>query len=276
MKIIQELLEDFPDMMYSLEYKDFQKNKNRYTASELITRTIDENVDRIVLKKDGVVIEYESGERIAEDGSYEITFSNYDGYVKMYTFIIDAIAPAVTLDGASNGEYVNNVVKAYFAEDETAEIFKNGELLGEYKSGTGIIEDGSYRLVVKDVANNETVVKFTIDTKVEWSVNIYNQGLANNVIVTADEEVEFVLLKDGVAVKYTLGDTLAEKGEYSLEITDMLGNTEKIVFLILEPFVREFVHDFDGIIGLDKVIVNEKEKVLDQGILELKEDGECS
>ena len=46
-KMIKEILNDFPDTKDSFEYQEYVENKNRYTASQFITKAIDENVDRI-------------------------------------------------------------------------------------------------------------------------------------------------------------------------------------------------------------------------------------
>ncbi len=227
----------------------------------------------VSLMKDGVAVEYKSGQKLTADGSYVLTFSNYDGYSKTYTFVIDTVAPMVTLEGAKIGEFVNAGVKAHFANDETAEIFKNGNLLGAYLVGSNVEEDGEYRIVVKDKALNETTVTFTVDTTVDWSININEKGLANSVVVTAGEDVEVILTKNDVVVDYTLGDAITEIGDYSLEIIDSLGNTESRNFTIVAPIVREFTHNFDDVPGFEKVLVNGEEKRLNYGTLELFADG---
>lgn len=227
----------------------------------------------VILTKDGVAVEYKSGQKLTADGSYVLTLSNYDNYSKTYTFVIDTVAPMVTLEGAKIGEFVNAYVKAHFANDETAEIFKNGTSLGSYLVGSKVEEDGAYRIVVKDKALNETTVTFTVDTTVEWDININEKGLANSVFVTADEDVEVILTKDGAVVEYTLGEAITEIGEYSLEIIDSLGNTVSRNFTIVQSIVREFTHNFDDVPGFEKVLVNGEDKRLNYGTLELFVDG---
>ena len=46
-RLIAEIIKDFSDVKESAEYKEYEQNKNRYTASQFINRAIDENVDRI-------------------------------------------------------------------------------------------------------------------------------------------------------------------------------------------------------------------------------------
>ena len=242
-----------------------------YTNKNVTFTWKDEAV--VNLTKDGIAVEYKSGQKLTVNGAYVLTFSNYDGYTKTYTFVIDTVAPMVTLEGAKSGEFVNAGVKAHFAKDETAEIFKDGKSLGSYMVGSNVEEDGEYRIVVKDKANNETAVTFTIDTTVDWSININEKGLSNSVVVTADEDVEVILTKNGSVVEYTIGDAIAKIGDYSLEIIDSLGNTESRNFSIVAPIVREFTHNFDDVPGFEKVLVNGEDKRLNYGTLELFADG---
>ena len=53
-KMIKELVSDFPDAKDSFEYQEYEQNKNRYTASQFITKAIDENVDRLGRKENYV------------------------------------------------------------------------------------------------------------------------------------------------------------------------------------------------------------------------------
>ena len=46
-KLIGELLRDFPEVKDSFEYADYLAKSNKGTASELISRAIDDNVDLI-------------------------------------------------------------------------------------------------------------------------------------------------------------------------------------------------------------------------------------
>jgi hypothetical protein len=242
-----------------------------YTNQEVVFTWTDDAL--VSLTKDGIAMDYQSGEKMTADGAYALTFSNYDGYSKTYNFVIDTVAPVVVLEGIKTGEYANTGVKAHFADDEIAVIYKDGSLLGAYMVGTNVGENGKYRIVVKDRALNETAVTFIIDTTVDWSIDINEKGLANSVVITANEKVEVLLTKNGEAVEYTLGNAITEIGEYSLIITDMLGNTESRNFAIVAPIVREFTHNFDDTPGFEKVLANGEDKRLNYGTLELFADG---
>ena len=46
-QLIRCILRDFPDAKQSHEYEDYQKEKTVGTATEFITRTLEENMDRV-------------------------------------------------------------------------------------------------------------------------------------------------------------------------------------------------------------------------------------
>ena len=243
-----------------------------YTNGEVFFVWTDETT--VSLTKDGEGISYTSGQKLTEDGEYVLTFRNYDGYETTYHFVIDTIAPEIKTEGLENGNTVNQDVRVLYEEQGvTAEIFKDGKLFGEYVSGTAISESGEYTIVVTDRAGNKTEVKFKIDKEVGFAINVNDKGLSNSVIVTADEEVTIVLTKGEEVVEYKLGDAITEVGDYTLTITDALGNKAEMSFTIVQSLVQKFEHNFDEMPGFEKVLVNGEEKRLNYGTLELLEDG---
>ena len=50
-RLIKELIDDFPDAVQSFEYQDYIAAQTKSTASEFISRTIEDNVD-LIGKKD--------------------------------------------------------------------------------------------------------------------------------------------------------------------------------------------------------------------------------
>ena len=228
----------------------------------------------VTLTKDGMEIGYISGQKLVEDGVYVLTFSNYDGYKKVYTFEIDTHAPDLVIEGASNREAVNEDVKVYYTEENlTAELYKDGKMLGYYVSGNPISADGQYRVRVYDLAGNEVSVEFSIDKTVSYTINVYDKGLSNSVVVTSHEILTTELTKNGEKVDYALGTAIVEPADYTLVLTDALGNKDVITFRIIEPLVQAFTHNFDDIEGMGGVLVNGEEKRLNYGTLELLEDG---
>ena len=228
----------------------------------------------VVVRKNGEVIEYASGDALIDDGIYTVTFENFDGYKATYSFTIDTVNPVVKIDGANNDETVNRDVKVIFTEDAlTAELFKDGSSLGVYLSDTAITESGSYALVVRDLAGNKTEVTFGIDKYVDFAIDVNSNGLANSVTVIANESVSVSLAKDGESAEYTLGDAITVPAKYTIVLTDKLGNVAEVSFEIVKPLVKSFSYNFDNTPGFEKAIVNGEEKRLNYGTLELFDDG---
>lgn len=243
-----------------------------FTNGEVWFEWTDEAV--LTLEKDGIVIPYESGQKLTEDGRYVLTFENYDGYRAVYTFIIDTVVPEINIDGAEHNERVNVDVAVEWAEENlTGKLYKNGEYAGEYISGTILNKDGAYRIVVTDLAGNAAEVCFTIDKTADFNVNVNDKGLSNSVVITGNEELTVILTKDGVAVDYELGDSITIPGAYTLKVSDVLGNTREMSFIVVKPLVQVFEHNFDGVPGVEKVTVDGEDKRLNYGTLELNEDG---
>lgn len=243
-----------------------------YTNTNVTFTWSDEAV--VTVEKDGELIEYTSGGILSEDGNYVITFENFDGYQKVYTFTIDTINPEIELNGAKNGQAVSGDVSLTFEDQtHTATIFKNGKNLGAYQSGTVLTDSGNYRIVVTDRAGNKSEVTFTIDKFVDYEINVNDKGLSNSVTVNANETITATLTKNGEEIEYSFGEAITEQGEYVLTLTDNLGNQSEISFIIVDPLVQGFEHNFDDTQGFEKVTVNGEDKRLNYGTLELNEDG---
>ena len=228
----------------------------------------------VVVTKDGVVVDYESGDELTEDGEYTVTFENFDGYKATYAFTIDTAAPVIATEGADHRESVNQDVKVFYTEENlTAELFKDGKSLGEYTSGNPISADGQYRVRVADQAGNEVSVEFTIDKTVNYSINVFDGGLSNSVVATASEQLTVSLTKNGEVIDYALGSAITEPADYVLVLTDAVNNRAEIAFTVIKPVLQNFTHNFDKIEGLGGVTVNGNEHRLNYGTLELKDDG---
>ena len=93
-KMIKELVSDFPDAKDSFEYQEYEQNKNRYTASQFITKAIDENVDRIG-KKENYVKYIAMRPRVEKEGKHGL-FSAIDEPIDL-SKVADEVA---THDGA--------------------------------------------------------------------------------------------------------------------------------------------------------------------------------
>ena len=243
-----------------------------YTNTDVTFTWTDEA--KVTVKKDGEIIEYVSGQKLTENGSYEITFENYDGFTATYSFVIDKTAPELGLEGVQNGSATNNDVTVSVPESGlNVQLYKDGELVGTYESGTLITEEGSYRITATDVAGNVTELTFVIDKSVDFTADIYDNAIVNSMTFTARENLTASVTKDGEAVAYTFGDTLSAAGNYTATLTDELGNSKTFNFTIAEPLVQKFFHNFDTVSGLDKVSVNGEETRLNYGDLTFDKSG---
>lgn len=243
-----------------------------YTSGDVSFTWQDEAIT--VLKKDGMVIGYRSGDAITENGNYVLSFENYDGYRKTYSFVIDNDMPTLYIDGAENGGIVNTDVKVFSGEEGLSiEMFVNGETAGEYVSGTLLTENGRYRFIATDDAGNVSEVEFTIDKEVMISVSVNDKGIANSVNVTLNEDASIMLMKDGIETVFVSGRILSDVGHYSLTATDTVGNEYSISFDIIGRYFTRFEHNFDDTPGFERVTVNGADKRLNYGTLELFDEG---
>ena len=243
-----------------------------YTNTDVTFTWTDEA--KVTVKKDGEEIEYVSGRKLTENGSYEITFENYDGYSASYSFVIDKTAPELNVEGVQDGSATNGDVTVSVPESGlTVQLYKDGELVGNYESGTQITEEGSYRITATDKAGNVTEVSFTIDKSVDFTADIYDNAIVNSMTFTAGEKLTVNITRDGEAIAYKFGDTLTAAGSYTAVLTDELGNSKTFNFTITEPLVQKFFHNFDNVSGLDKVSVNGEETRLNYVDLTLDKSG---
>lgn len=243
-----------------------------YTNTDVTFAWTDEAI--VTVTKDGETVEYVSGQKLTENGAYEITFENYDGFTLTYSFVIDKTAPELNVEGVQNGSATNTDVTVSVPESGlTVQLYKDGELVGNYESGTPLTEEGSYRITATDAAGNVAEVSFTIDKSVDFAADIYDNAIINSMIFTAGENLTVSITKDGEAVAYKFGDTLTVAGNYTVTLTDELGNSKTFNFTIAEPLVQKFFHNFDNVSGLDKVSVNGEETRLNYGDLTLDKSG---
>lgn len=243
-----------------------------YTNTDVTFTWTDEA--KVTVKKDGEIMEYVSGKKLTEDGAYEITFENYDGYMATYSFVIDKTAPELKIEGAQNGSATNSNVTVSVPESGlTVQLYKDGELVENYESGAFITEEGCYRITATDTAGNVTEVSFTIDKSVNFAADIYDNAIVNSMTFTANENLTVNVTKNDEAIAYAFGEVLTEPGNYVVTLTDELGNIETYSFTITDPLVQGFFHNFDDVLGLDRVSVNGEETRLNYGDLTLDKSG---
>lgn len=225
----------------------------------------------VTVTRNGDVIEYRSGHTLIEDGEYIITIENYDSHKTEYLFVIDTTKPEIKLNGAENESTVTKDITVSFTDK--AVIYRNGVEIGEYASTAILSEDGEYRVIASDLAGNQTEVSFTVDKSVDYTIDTYDNGIANSVTANGNEKLTVSVTKNDEPVEYKLGNTITEVGKYHIILTDMYGNKAEISFEIIPSIVSTFTHNFDNVAGFEKVLKDGAEKRLNYGTLELLEDG---
>ncbi|WP_043931158.1 Ig-like domain-containing protein [Bacillus sp. EB01] len=176
---------------------------------------------------------YEWGTVIKSEGTYILVVTDDTGNQTTVKFTIDKTPPKVM--GVVNNSSYRVDVTPTFNEGNAA---LNGSA---YKSGTVIKDEGSYTLVVTDLAGNKTIVKFAIDKTAPVVSGIKNNTYYNTDVIPSFTEGTATL--NGVAFKS--GNVVSVEGAYTLIVTDSAGNKTTITFTIdkIAPVVTGIEND---------------------------------
>lgn len=221
----------------------------------------------VTVTKDGEVVKYRSSSDLREDGHYVITIENFDGMKNTYSFTIDTEDPTVSLNGVENGGTVNTDVSLDHAD--SAKLYKNGELVGEYASGTAITDEGEYRIVVSDLAGNAAKVSFSIDKTAPIATlgGVDNGGITKGKVTLTepDEEVNVKVYFNDEEIEYVKGDKFTSAGAYKILVSDIYGNATEYNFEILESangaVIALIVIGIIAALGVVAVVILKKKKL---------------
>ncbi|WP_053361178.1 Ig-like domain-containing protein [Bacillus sp. FJAT-27251] len=119
---------------------------------------------------------FTSGTTVSAEGSHTLVVTDQAGNVTTVSFTIDKTAPVVS-GVVNNQSYKVNVTPVF--NEGTATL--NGNT---FLSGTVVSAEGDYTLVVRDLAGNETTVKFTIDKTAAVLTNVIAVRTTGNNSVT--------------------------------------------------------------------------------------------
>lgn len=174
--------------------------------------------------------EYKSDTVISEEGSYMIKFYDRNGYSEEFSFIIDKAAPAAELTKEIVNGYVASEVSVIYDDDCYAVLYFNGEITDS------ILADGKYRIEVYDLADNLTVIEFTLDTSPPTVTlsGVTNGGSTKGSvsIKNTSENVTIEVYLDGKCIDYKMGNALTEVGNYKVILTDDAGLMTEYIFEI--------------------------------------------
>ena len=197
---------------------------------------LEQYIDTIVVKKNGVVIPYEKGQQLTDDAKYEITVTDKAGNSETVEFTMDSVSPTAMVKPAQLGVVseldLNNLEVVDSLDDLNLALLNKDILLTEdaefillkkskdinildknipiYKplempADKKISEEGEYVLIAYDKAYNLTAIQFTVDRSapqikgLESGKEYYN----NNVTITVEEANPYKLLGQDVTVTVT-------------------------------------------------------------------------
>ena len=176
----------------------------------------------IIVTKDGQPYEYTVGQKITEEGKYNVTI--YDAYGNQKTITFEIVRGIKSVIDYTLGDNV-----------EIVEVKHNGEVTEWDSNHLNFTEDGTYEVTVL-VDGEEYSFTLSLDTTApEITLNGIEDGEAGNVIVTITDMTEvgtIKVYKDGELIEYSLGDELKDYGNYVIEVSDELGNTRSYSFTL--------------------------------------------
>lgn len=223
----------------------------------------DDNLDTIVLTKDGEEIPFEKGiTEITEEGKYVLTVADLAGNNVTYTFVIDRTAPVLdVVYNPAGTELVDTSVTVVITADEELDMLDGWTTSEDKLTLTKEFnENKTENLIIKDLAGNTTEVEVIvdyIDYNIKYTPTLALENLvANKVKATITSIEEITILTEGWEALEVLEDGLYryEKiyditGIEKVEYEDALGNPGEIevnVEITLTPFV-EYVKDTDKV-----------------------------
>lgn len=214
------------------------KNGERYTSvaptftegTGELSKLDPENGDAVIS-----TILYQSGTPITESGKYKLVVTDAAGNIATVTFIVDVTGPVIT--GVENNKtYGTNITPIVTTTGTIKSVVlkKNNEIVEGYTTSLGeITEEGSYELKVTDDLENTSTVKFIIDKTAPEVSGVEMNGEYKTVTPIFTEGTA-TLQKTGGEKNddFVSGTKLASDGEYTLVVTDEVGNARTIIFKI--------------------------------------------
>lgn len=135
--------------------------ENGSSTNSDVTVSANEEVS-VVAKKDGEEFDYKLGDKLTEDGKYEIVLRDSLGNGKTISFTIDKTAPEITISGIEDGgKGDSRVTLSDMTEEGEIHVYKDGQEI-EYRLGDELFEYGKYEVVVKDRLGNSRTYSFEL------------------------------------------------------------------------------------------------------------------
>ena len=143
--------------------------ENGATTNSDVMISSDEEVS-VVAKRDGTAFDYELGDKLTEDGYYEIILKDSLGNEKTISFTIDKTAPEITISGIEDGGKDDaRVTLSDMTEEGEIHVYKDGQEI-EYRLGDELFEYGKYEVILKDKLGNSRTYSFELCFKANGAV----------------------------------------------------------------------------------------------------------
>lgn len=213
-----KLLSDWATQFANLYIDTYIKN-NPVTIDYSETNPTNQNVTATLRTNAQITINNNSNSKVytfTQNGTF-----TFDYTIKGQTFQqtatvnnIDKTAP--TIEGVENGRlYLSEVTpKASDTNLKEVLLYKDNNQVQNYQQNTQITEDGHYKLVAKDSAENQTSVEFDISRNpaiIDYSeVNLTNQ----DVVATVNSNFDVNVKNNSNQKSYTF----KENGEFTFEL----------------------------------------------------------
>ena len=234
---------------YTLEVVDENGNKTVYEFGIDTTKPNVSNIIRYSSKDVTPVVEdlsqivatlngknYTIGTPITKEGYYQLVITDAAGNQTEIEFTIDKIAPIVEEIpeiGFVGEDFNINVTEANL---DSIVILKYGASEEEYpktvENGYTITEEGFYIIEVTDKAGNTIRVNLGIDKTAPIILGVKDGAYYNTAVRPNIQELKVsgeILLNGEL---FSNGTEIDEEGEYTLEVTDVLGRATIVHFVI--------------------------------------------
>ena len=198
---------------------------------------------------------YRLGNALSEEGIYSIIVTDEVGNSNEYSMQIDSIVDYKiefddkTIIEESGATRTNSYFILSAKENLNLTIYRDGELL-EGIFGTEYVEEGTYRLIIKDYYSNVKELSIIID-KTAPSVIINNrENEYSSVVINLDtKDISSLKVKHNElsqVVELSNELTFTKWGDYSITVKDALENSATYSFKILKSAPLISIYDING------------------------------
>lgn len=216
-------------------------DENAYISRYNMTVVVDEEYESFSVENNSGLT-FAPGEKVSEEGEYQITIKDKVGNEAKFTLVIDLTAPTPKVTAEDGGIVSNGKTKQSFTvscDEEGSTIRKSNTAAssGSLYGGEQITDVGVYYFHVFDFVGNEAVFSVEIDRTVDfvvkgnYKVNGAGAYVSNNslTIVMREEYSDFEELS---GQEIAAGVAITQEGKYSVSVTDMADNTVTIEIVI--------------------------------------------